>query len=368
MSVHTRKALTAIIVVMGVFLSCRKDVVTEVPVVPPGATSQVVFDPDEVPYATLSTYRFFQGPMADQRPVAEVLPYDVITPLFSDYARKARFVWVPPGSAAVQGGDHEVIAFPERSVLIKTFYYDRVLPQDTRRIIETRLMFKRGGQWEFANYVWNEDQSEAYLDLQGSVTQVTWIDPEGGQREVDYRIPAWGECMTCHKHGEDPAPIGPKPRNLHRLMTYSDGDHDQLERWKQRGILQGPGSMGVVPLARWDDVTEDLTQRVRAYLDMNCAHCHGDGNHCSYRPIRFNWEQSVDPTALGVCVVPEEPLLPAHSHIVAPSNLERSVLHFRLASTEVAERMPLLGRTVVHEEALQLIEQWITSLQQPCEP
>lgn len=368
MSIAARQALFAIIAIMSLFLSCRKDVVTEVPAAPAGTASQVVFDPEEVPYATLSTYRFFQGHMADQQPVQEVLPYDVITPLFSDYAKKSRFVWVPPGSAAVQGGDQEVLAFPERSVLIKTFYYDRVQPQDSRRLIETRLMFKRGGQWEFANYVWNADQSEAYLDLQGSLTQVTWIDPEGDQREVEYRIPAWGECMTCHKHGDDPMPIGPKPRNLHRLMTYADGSHDQLERWKQRGILDGPGSMGVVPVARWDDVTEDITQRVRAYLDMNCAHCHGDGNHCSYRPIRFNWEQSVDLTALGVCVTPEEPLLPAHSHIVTPSNLERSVLHYRLASTEVAERMPLLGRTVVHEEAQQLIELWINSLQQPCEP
>jgi len=45
---------------------------------------------------------------------------------------------------------------------------------------------------------------------------------------------------------------------------------------------------------------------------------------------------------------------------------ERSMMHFRLASTAVNARMPLLGRTVVHEEGLALITEWIESIDPPC--
>jgi hypothetical protein len=39
---------------------------------------------------------------------------------------------------------------------------------------------------------------------------------------------------------------------------------------------------------------------------------------------------------------------------------------YRVASTAVDVRMPLLGRTVVHEEGLALIQQWIASIPEPC--
>ncbi|HRF82010.1 MAG TPA: hypothetical protein PL070_18190, partial [Flavobacteriales bacterium] len=94
---------------------------------------------------------------------------------------------MPAGSKATYSTDHDLLDFPDGTVLIKTFYYDHVQPADARRVIETRLLFKRNGQWEFANYVWNTEQTEASLDMNGSYTPITWLDDNGTQRQMDQR-------------------------------------------------------------------------------------------------------------------------------------------------------------------------------------
>jgi uncharacterized repeat protein (TIGR03806 family) len=364
---HKQLAL-ALLAFCVLVISCAKETPepppTPGPVPPPAAG--VNFDPATVPYATLSAYNFFQGDMADHQPVQGVLPYDVITPLFSDYAKKKKFVWMPGGAPATYAGDHQSLNFPEHTVLIKTFYYDNVQPAGSRRLIETRLLYKLNGQWHFADYVWNSAQTEATLDLAGSNTPVTFTDEQGTERSLLYRIPAEAECLTCHKVNGQATPIGPKPQNLNMPYTYTNGTMGQLARWVQEGYLADGYPSTITTTVRWDDVSQDLNNRVRSYMDMNCAHCHADGRHCDYRPMRFAYEETADPVNLGVCVAPDEPLQPHHTHIVARGSAERSVLHYRMAATNETVRMPLLGRTVVHEEALELIQQWISAMDPPC--
>lgn len=322
---------------------------------------------DQVPYPTLSQYRFFSGAMAEQRPNAGVLPYDVITPLFSDYAHKFRFVWMPPGTSAAFNGADVPLEFPDGTALIKTFYFDNVQPTGERRILETRLLIKRAGQWVIAEYVWNAEQTEAFLDLNGRFAPLTWRDDQGADHAVNYRIPSWAECFTCHKLNGEAMPIGPKLRNLARMVDYPEGPRDQIGKWLDAGYLQS-GFPPVQPVVRWDDPSASLNDRVRAYVDMNCAHCHAEGKHCDYRPMRFAWQETTNPVNLGVCVEPEDPLpeAPELTYIVAPGNTYRSMLLHRISSTDEAVRMPLMGRTVVHEEGVQLITEWINSLTGPC--
>ena len=349
---------------------CRKDTLEEEPQAPidPGTPSGtgVRFEPAQVPYPVLSTYRFFTGGLKDQTPNSGVLPYEPITALFSDYAHKFRFVWMPAGAKASYAGDHDVLDFPESSVLIKTFYYDNMLPDQDRRIIETRLLFKRSGSWYFADYVWNEDQTEAYLDMNGSITPVTFVDDGGTQRTVQYRIPSAAECQTCHKIQFDPIPIGPKPQNLNSNYSYADGVKNQLEKWVEMGYLQPGYPSNIMTTVKWDDATQPLDLRVRSYLDMNCAHCHADQRHCNYRPMRFAFNESDDLVNLGVCVEPDDPVAPQYTQIVARGNPNRSMMHYRLSETDETVRMPLLGRTVVHEEGLELVREWIESLPGTC--
>ena len=361
---NTRKTLLLLAAIGLMVAACRRD---PAEVVAPGTPGTGV-DPDlaAMPYDSLSTYGFFVGNMADQVPAEGLLPYAPITPLYSDGAHKIRFVWMPASTSASYVSDGEVLDFPEGTILIKTFHFDRVLPADARRIVETRLLFRRNGEWHFADYVWNEAQTEAVLDLSGSVTPIEHIDENGQTRQVNYRIPAQAECWTCHKSNNIPAPIGPKPRNLNTLHAYADGVRDQLAEWEAVGYLDPAHPPVTTTVARWDDPSADMEERVRAYLDINCAHCHTDGGHCDYRPMRFSWEDTADPVNLGRCVAPHDPIFPDATYIIAAGDPQASMAYRRMNTTLENQRMPLLGRTTIHEEGVQLMEQWINNLGPPC--
>src|SRR3974390_1713107 len=55
-----------------------------------------------------------------------VVPYELNTPLFSDYAHKLRTIWLPQGTAAIYDGKAS-FDFPVGTIISKTFYYP--LPQ-----------------------------------------------------------------------------------------------------------------------------------------------------------------------------------------------------------------------------------------------
>src|SRR5262249_7667842 len=74
------------------------------------------------PPEQLSSYGFFHGNGSTQDPVDGVIPYDINTPLFSDYTVKYRFVRLPPGTSA-QYHDTDVFDFPVGTTIIKTFAY-----------------------------------------------------------------------------------------------------------------------------------------------------------------------------------------------------------------------------------------------------
>jgi uncharacterized repeat protein (TIGR03806 family) len=323
--------------------------------------SPVQVDLSKVPYATLSEYKFFEGDLKNQMPAWGVLPYEPLSQLFTDYAHKKRFVWMPEGSKAYYNGDGKILEFPTGSVLIKTFYYDEMLPNNTTHIIETRLLIKTENNWLFAEYVWNEEQTEATLMQTGDYRDIEFRE-NNVIKSTRYRIPSAMECATCHKQGDDPIPIGPKPQNLNSSYAYADGTKNQLSKWVDMGYLDGNYPVDISTVVDWRDTSKDLELRVRSYLDINCAHCHQSGKYCDYRPMRFAFSETNIPSNLGICVQPDQDLGNGLTQIVFPGRPQRSVLDYRINSTVEAVRMPLLGRTLVHEEATAMIAQWITEL------
>jgi len=330
--------------------------------------SPVVFDITQVPYPKLTDYNFFEGDLADQEPVYGVLPFEPITPLFTDYAHKKRFVWMPNGVKAEYVGDSDLLNFPIGTVLIKDFFYDNVLPNNVTQIIETRLLIKKADGWITANYIWNEDQNEGFLDVSGNggFVPIQWVE-NGVTRDINYRIPASSECFTCHKANFEVSPIGVKPQSLNSNYEYADGANNQLTKWIEQGYLQSNVPQNIVTVAKWDDTSQPLNLRVRSYLDINCNSCHSDDGHCNYRAPRFSFEFTEDPVNMGVCVTSDTPIPGLEgAKIVEPGDPDQSVLFFRLSSVEEQYRMPLLGRTIQHEEGVALIEEWINSLTQTC--
>lgn len=330
--------------------------------------SPVVFDISQVPYPKLSDYNFFDGSLADQVPVYGVLPYEPITPLFSDYAHKKRFVWMPNGVKAEYVGDSDLLNFPIGSVLIKTFFYENVQPDNVTQIIETRLLIKKVDGWIIADYVWNEGQNQAILDTSGNGGFVPLQFIENGvTKDVNYRIPGNSECFTCHKSNFEIAPIGMKPQSLNSDYGYADGAQNQLAKWIEQGYLESNVPSDIVTVVDWTDTSKSLNLRVRSYLDINCTSCHSDEGHCNYRAPRFSFELTEDPANMGVCVSADTPIPGFEgANIVTPGDPGNSILHFRLSSVEEQYRMPLLGRTLQHVEGVALIEEWINSLTQTC--
>lgn len=352
-----------LLVINFALYSCGSDdsvTYTEIP------TSPVTLDlnANPFPYAKLSEYNFFEGELKNLDPVYKVIPYDLNSPLFTDYAHKSRFIWMPAGSSATYTSDSEILDFPSGTVLIKNFYYDNVQPHNTRRIIETRLMIKKNTQWVFATYVWNDEQNEAYLDMGGRFTNITWTE-ENATKTANYRIPSATECLTCHKYNNLAIPIGTKPQNLNKHFNYSGVSVNQLQKLKAEGYLSGDIPADIVSTVDWTDTGKPLNDRVRSYLDINCAHCHREGSHCDYRPMRLAFNETVNPINLGVCVERQEPV-EGMPYIISSGDAQRSVMHYRLSSTDESIRMPLLGRTIVHEEAVDMITQWINAMDTPC--
>lgn len=345
------------------------------------ATQIVSADLSQVPYPKLSDYHFFVGDMKDQIPSLGVLPYTPASTLFTDYAHKKRFVWMPVGTSASYNGDGNVLELPVGSVLIKTFYYDNVqnvTPVGASRIIETRLMIRKSTGWIFADYIWNAEQTEAFQNLNGSYTNISWID-EGGPKSANYRIPSEVECIVCHKKKETVGssevtvhiPIGIKPQNLNFDYNYGISTQNQLQKWIQQGYLQNTVTLPTAQntTVNYNDTSKTLEQRVRAYVDINCAHCHSEKRHCDYRPMRFDFASTFNnATNMGVCVNTQDmqDFDPALDKIVNPGSPNRSMMFHRLNTTDPAYMMPLHGRTLIHQEGVNLVEAWINSLS-PCQ-
>jgi uncharacterized repeat protein (TIGR03806 family) len=343
--------------------------------------SPVVVDLSQVPYPKLSDYKFFTGDMKDQVPALGLLPFAPASVLFSDYAHKKRFVWMPSGLKATFNGNEKSLELPVGAAIIKTFYYDNVqnvTPVGATRIIETRVMIRKSTGWIFADYVWNAQQTEAFLDNLGSFTEVTWLE-NGVSKTANYRIPSEEQCIVCHKKKEMIngveetvfTPIGIKPQNLNYNYNYGSTSKNQLTKWIEEGYLENNFTLPSASTSTIDynDTSKSIDLRVRSYFDINCAHCHQDGRHCDYRPMRFAFNETQNNrTNMGVCVetADMQDFDPALSKIVTPGNINRSMMFFRLNTTDETYRMPLHGRTVIHEEGIQLIEQWINSLA-PCE-
>lgn len=333
--------------------------------------SPLKIDLSQVPYAKLSDYHFFVGPMKEMNPNYKVIPYTPASTLFTDYALKKRFIWMPEGVKANYLTDDKILDFPVGTILIKSFYYNTIQPGNTTKIIETRMMVRKSDGWKFYEYIWNDAQTDADLVAgeaftNGSSQTITFRKPNNDVVTTDYRIPSDAECFACHKKNELPTPIGPKPQNLNIDFAYPRGAKNQLLYLKQQGYLSSYPA-NIVSTVDYHDTTKPLDLRMRSYLDINCAHCHQEHARCDYRALRFAFSETTNPTNLGICVTADEVLSPSLEKLINPGNFDKSVVHFRLISNEESERMPLLGRTIVHDEGVELLEQWISSLTQTCD-
>ncbi len=330
-----------------------------------GCTRQTA-DLADVPLQKLSGYELFSGDPSAQQPAAGVIPYDVNTPLFSDYAQKFRFVKLPPGTSATYH-ETEAFEFPVGTVIAKTFAYplDARDPTLGRRLIETRILKHDPDGWVGLPYIWNAEQTEATLDVAGDFVDVAWIDAAGNQRTNNYIIPNANQCKGCHKQGDRLPPLGPKAGNLNRDFAYAEGTENQLAHWTRRQALTGaPDPQDAPRLAVWDDPSSgSLDQRARAYLEVSCSHCHNPAGPARNAGLDLSASQQ-KPTAYGIFKTPVAAGrgTGGRQYGIVPGHPEDSILMFRILSTETGTMMPELGKRMVHDEGAALVREWIAAM------
>lgn len=334
--------------------------------------SGVNFDANDQPCEFLSSYRFFVGPMRELRPNVGLVPYNLNTELFSDYTNKRRFVYLPPGTKAKYDANAS-FEFPVGTVIIKNFAYpyDMRAPHAGERLLEARLLIRRADGWIGLPYVWNAEETEARLRVLGTPLRVTAIQADGQAATYDYNVPNANQCKECHREVlKITGPIGTKARHLNKTFPYDTGEENQLVHWTRVGILEGaPADPTLAPRAAVleDPQSGTIEQRARTYLDVNCAHCHNPLGAARTTGL-FLGIGETEPLKLGIC---KSPVAAGRGtggfrYDIEPGKPDQSILLFRMISLDPGVAMPELGRRRVHQEAVEVIRQWIASLPGDC--
>jgi len=331
----------------------------------------VEIDFTKLPYKTISEYGFFVGKLADLKPNERVLIYEPAATLFTDYAHKSRYIWMPEGVNAKINYDDTTgtIDFPNKSIIIKNFYYpeDFRKPEGKRRVMETRLMVKNNDKWSSYPYVWNEDQSDAKYKVSGGEYEVSWTDELGEKKNINYVVPNKNQCKSCHNINEEMAPIGVKVKHLNYDFNYGTETKNQLSKWIEIGYLESFDNKLIAnhsKLVNYNDASQQLDKRARSYLDINCAHCHNADGPASTSGLFLNIEQN-EAHKLGVFKTPVAAGFGSGSHTfdIVPGKADESIMVYRMESNDVGAAMPEIGRVMTHTEGLQLIRDWINSLE-----
>jgi uncharacterized repeat protein (TIGR03806 family) len=294
---------------------------------------------------TLSEFGFFADG-ARQVPAGGVTPYALNTPLWSDGAEKLRFIYLPQGTQLAADGDG-LLRFPVGAAIIKTFAFGE---GEAQRLIETRVLLHRAEGWVALPYRWNAEQTEATLALAGG--RIDLVTPAG--EAISYAIPNKNQCKSCHSKDGQVIPIGPKARNL---------SAEWLGGMAKAGLLDRvPEGAGQLPDWR-THATGPAEPLARAYLDVNCAHCHQPGGGASNSGLDLRWEQS-DAHAIGIMKRPVAAGRGAggHDFSVVPGQPDSSILLYRMDSAEGGIAMPELGKSSVDRDGVAVVRRWIAEM------
>jgi len=321
------------------------------------------------PYGLLSQYGFFKGDGHTQEPATErVIPYDVASPLFADFAGKHRFIVLPQGGKITYKADDKW-DFPAGTFIVKTFFYGS---GGGTRLIETRVLIKETTGWLPTTYLWNEAQTEATLQLIGSRAQVTTPDDVGGTVSLEYRVPNQNQCYGCHGAPTATNVLGLRTRQLNRMYDYGAGPVNQLDHLVSLGAFDGAlpaaGERAALPDPYGTAAT--LDQRARAWLESNCAHCHSPAGAAGSTNLYLATDIT-KPLDFGVCRLPNAAGAGTggRKFDIVAGKPDESIMTFRIASTDPGVKMPEMPIQLVDHRGVELITAWIAAMSPaPCNP
>lgn len=320
------------------------------------------------PPALLSETGAFSD-LAALAPAAGVFPYDVNAPLWSDAAEKKRWIALPNDGVHDSPGEKIGFSpdgnwsFPPGTVFIKHFELpvDETDPSIVKRLETRFIIIPESGEPYGLTYKWREDGSDADLLPDGLSEEIPIAEAGGGTRLQRWDYPSPTDCRVCH-NGNAGHILGPKTHQLNGDLLYdrTGRSANQLESLASLGWFDEAYRPEHLP---WflksrhiADETASLEERVRSYLDSNCAQCHRPGGVRALFDARFTTPLSEQGLIRGSLVEPAE-----QDRIIVPGDLEHSILRVRHGSTGVI-KMPPLAKNLVDAKAAQVISDWILSL------
>ncbi len=300
--------------------------------------------------------------VAQQIPAPGVVQYTINAQPWADHATSERFVAVP-GDVSLER-DGKRWKFPKESVLVKTISIEmqRGHPESRRRL-ETQILHLSQGQWNPYTYRWNEQGTDAtLLGASGASLDLEVVDDGApkGIRHQTWRLSSRAECQRCHNKWSGPV-LGFNVEQLHTGTADLASDDDQLSHLTDIGLFaeQVPPT-DRIKMADPYDPSADCNDRARAYLQVNCAHCHRQHAGGSVISIMHN-----DVPLGKTRMIDERPTqgtfgIPA-ARVIAPGDPWRSVLFYRMSKLG-GGRMPHLGSSEADISGLDLMQEWIESL------
>src|SRR5687767_3917442 len=269
------------------------------------------------------------------------LPFSPQYPLWSDGATKSRWMSLPPGGF-IDGSNPDVWRFPVGTRFWKEFRFGR--RAETRFIEHTRE------GWQFASYVWNDDETEATVAPEFGIRQSVTI-----RDGVRHAIPSRTDCRACHEAG----PV--RALGVSTLQLSSDRDPSaphaeapatgavDLSQLVARGLVRGlPSHLTTAPRI----VAATSTSRAAlGYLHTNCGSCHTAAGEMASLAFALNYtfepRGGVAPPALLTSVGRSSTFrvstMPDVVERVSAGFPDTSMLVTRMASRNPAIQMPPLG-------------------------
>jgi len=309
---------------------------------------------------TLAGYGLFAD-APSQKPAPGVVPYDVVAPLFSDFAVKHRFIKVPSG-AKMTYDPNAPWTFPVGAIAVKTFAYPRDARDSSKgeRLVETRLLIRNADGITPITYVWNDEQTRAVRTIAGIDVAVSWIDASGATRTGNFGVPNTNQCIRCH--GKTPSLLGIKTRQMNRDYDYGSGAENQIDHLAKLGLLDAPNAeAGARDRLSEPFGADGVEKRARSYLDANCAHCHNDNAAADWSGLHLSWTEN-NAGDLGQCKSPSSAGdTGGLKYDLVPGDPDHSVLPYRMQLVGSPYRMPESSR-VADTQGVELIRQWIAAM------
>lgn len=327
------------------------------------------YDPGDPPYEKLSDWRFFDGPLAQMQPAEGVYAYTVNAPLWADHAGKGRYFTLPEGGK-IELTEQDEWGFPEGTIFIKTFFFDtdRSVPDDDPHIVETRLLvYEKTGVKSYI-YVWDDEQTEAVRNKAGADVDLDYVDEQGQPATQHYLVPDQNTCEDCHSRDDVPRVLGPSTLQLNTDAPPESGmSGNQIDLFAQLGLFTTPPPpASTLPALSHPAGDDALELRARSYLHGNCSHCHRPGGGGGPSGLTFLLTED-NPPSYGVCKVPAAAGAGAGGRQVDiwPGDPERSIVPFRMSTTDPDIKMPELPSLLADDFGATLISDWIAAMDDP---